>query len=243
MKIFSNRSLLITRPIKDGVVFSLHIKKLKPSIDSICNPLFEIENFSIDRNLSKFNAIIVTSSNAVRSLIQSEVQFSGPIFCVGNSTALLAKSGGYRAKSANGNTRDLIELVKSSATDGLVKLIYFRGERIMVDLGSALRKEHFDLDEEICYRKVRCRLPNKTIESIKSGTIVGATFFSKETVDLFFNQVKNIPVGFVAFCISTEVSRNILTLYPDFRLSVRAAVEPSMEGMCKLIVAAPEFGD
>ena len=81
----------------------------------------------------------------------------------------------------------------------------------------------------------------KTIADIESGLIFGATFFSKQTVSLFSNQIKCIPDGFVAFCISKEVSRTLSNYYPKTRLSLRVADAPSMIEMCKLVIAASEF--
>ena len=241
MKVFSNRSLLITRPLQDSVVLSEQIKKLDATINVICSPLFEIENLTINYDLSRINGLIITSANAVRSLERSKVKFDGPMFCVGNSTAFLAKRAGYRSVSSNGNTSQLFELIKNSVSGNYEKLIYFRGEEIIGDLGAALRAKSYNVEEVICYRKLPNDFSKNTIDGIKDNLIIGATFFSKETVRLFYGQVKYIPDDFVAFCISKEVSKTILAFYPKSPISVRVAKEPTMCEMCKLIVAAQEF--
>ena len=118
MKIFLNRSLLITRPLQDSLAFSKQINQLNKSIKTICSPLFEIENFVVSFDLSQISGLIITSSNALRSLKQSHIVFSGPVFCVGKSTALLAQNEGYCSTSSNGSTDDLYQLIKTTVVKG-----------------------------------------------------------------------------------------------------------------------------
>ena len=241
MKAFSNRSLLITRPLQDGLAFSEKIKNLNKSINTICRPLFEIENFAINQDISNITGAIVTSSNAITSLVKSQIRFNCPVFCVGDSTALSAQKAGYNSISSNGNTYYLSKLIQNLVSAGTEQLTYFRGEEIVGDLGRFLRERNYNVEEVICYRKLPRDIPKKTICDIESGLIFGATFFSKRTASLFSNQVKCLPDGFVAFCISEEVARTLLNYYPKTRLSLQVADAPSMMEMCKLVIAASEF--
>lgn len=241
MKTFLNKSLLITRPLEDGLAFSKQIQKLNSSINTICAPLFEIESLSLQKDLSEFTAIIVTSSNAIRSLTQSRVKYEGPVFCVGRATALLAKKAGFFPITSIGNTNNLYDLIRNLMPVGPEKLLYFRGEEIVGDLGNLLRKKNYNVIEEICYKKTPKKFSKKIVDSIGTKSIVGSTFFSKQTVKMFFNNVQCIPDGFAGFCISEDVSKTLLSLYPEISLTLRIAKEPSMEEMCKLVVAAPEF--
>ena len=241
MTIFLNKSLLITRPMHESLVFSQQIKKFNLSINTICNPLFEIENLPVDLDLSDTSGLLITSSNAIRSLIQSKVFFKGSMFCVGNSTALLAKEAGFHSVSANGNISHLVRLITRLEPKNVKKLVYCRGEEITGDLGGLLREKNYNVHEEVCYKKVPRNLSLETIDRLNKGLIVGATFFSKQTVDLFFNQVRYIPNGFIAFCISKAVSDTVLSFYSQSFLSIRVAEEPSMIEMCKLVVNAPEL--
>ena len=243
MTIFLNNSLLITRPLQESMVFSRHVYNLNYSISTICGPLFEIENIEVKKDLSEVTSLIVTSTNAIRSLRQSQISFKGPIFCVGKSTALFAKKEGFYSISSDRDSSQLFELIQKSISKEMEKLVYFRGEEIVVDLAGLLRNQRFDIGEVICYRKSPKKLSRKIIEAIKRKSIVGATFFSKQTVHLFLNNVTEIPDGFLAFCISEEVSRTVLSLYPKSKLNVRTAKLPTMKEMCKLVVAAPELAN
>ena len=243
MTIFLNNSLLITRPLKESLVFSRHIHKLNYSISTICGPLFEIENIEFKKDLSKATSLIVTSANAIRSLKQSQISFERPIFCVGKSTALVAKKAGFYSLSSGGDSSQLIGLIQKSISNEIAKLVYFRGEEIVVDLVGLLRNQDYDISEVICYRKSPKKLSQKIIDLIKSEAIVGATFFSKQTVNLFLNSVTEVPDGFLAFCISEDVSETILSAYPKSKLNIRTSKLPTMKEMCKLVVAAPELAN
>ena len=241
--IFLNNSLLITRPIQESLVFSRNVHNLNYSISTICGPLFEIENIEIKKGLSEVTSLIVTSINAIRSLKQSQIHFKGPIFCVGKATALFAKKEGFYSISADGDSSQLICLIKKSISNEMEKLVYFRGEEVVTDLASLLRNQHYNIDEVICYRKLPKKLSRKILKAINQNYIIGATFFSKQTAHLFLKNVNNIPDGFLAFCISEEVSQTILSIYPNSQVNIRIAKLPTMKEMCKLVVAAPEFAN
>ena len=241
MTIFLNNTLLITRPLQESLLFSRHVYNSNYSISTICGPLFEIEHIQVQKDLSEVTSLIVTSTNAIRSLKQSQISFKGPIFCIGTSTALFAKKEGFYSISSDGDSSQLIELIQKSISNKMEKLVYFRGEEMVVDLAGLLRNEQYDIGEVICYRKSPKKLSLKIIEAIKNNSIIGATFFSKQTVRLFLNNVTEIPDGFLAFCISEEVSRTVLLSYPLSKLNVRTAKLPTMKEMCKLVVAAPEL--
>ena len=122
-------------------------------------------------------------------------------------------------------------------------MVYFRGKEIIRDLGTDLRNLRYDVDEVICYRKLPSKLSEEIIEMIENKLIFGGTFFSIQTVDLFFSFVRYIPDNFIAFCISQEVSRKVLTYYPNSRVHIRVARNPTMTEMLKLVVAASDFAD
>ena len=243
MTISLNKTLLITRPLQESLVFSRHVHNLNCSISTICAPLFEIESIEVKEDLSEVTSLIVTSSNAIRSLQQSNISFKGSIFCVGDSTALYAQKGGFYPISSGGDINNLLTLLQKSISNKIEKLVYFRGEEIASDLTGLLRKQHYNIDEVICYKKLQKKLSYKIIDSIKTNSIVGVTFFSKQTVNLFLNNVTEIPSGFLAFCISEEVAKTVLSGYPNSQLNVRTAKLPTMKEMCKLVVAAPELAN
>ena len=203
--------------------------------------LFEIKILPIKKSVSNIDAIIVTSSNAVKSLEESNIKFKGLMYCIGSATANLAKKAGFVAVSANGNSSDLQKLITNLARNNNEKLLYFRGEEIFSDLANCLRGQNYCVDEIICYKKEKQPLQKEIIEGIARKQIIGATFFSKQTVNLFFEQVINVPKDFIAFCISEEVARAFSFNSTGDLAQTRVPKSPNLKEMCKLIITAPEF--
>ena len=236
-----NRSLLVTRPLKDSMSFSKELQKLNKSLNIVCGPLFEIKILPIKKSLFKTDAIIVTSSNAVKSLEKSNIGFTGPMYCIGSATAEVAKKAGFLAVSADGNSFDLQKLIRSIIHTNNQRLLYLRGQEIFSDLAGDLRKQNYFVDEIVCYKKEKQTLERKIIERIAEKQIFGATFFSKQTVNLFFDQVITVPKEFVAFCMSEEVAREFRLCATRTNVETRVPKAPNLKAMCKLIIAAPEF--
>ena len=98
-----------------------------------------------------------------------------------------------------------------------------------------------NVNEVVCYRKLPIKLTDKVKKSIANSSIVGGVFFSRQTVELFSDNIKYIPKDFIVFCISEEVSRIVKMRYPGAILDIRIAKLPNLNEICKLVVAAPEF--
>jgi uroporphyrinogen-III synthase len=240
-KVFLNKSLLLTRPLEESFEFSRSIHILNKNINFSYGPLFQIESLHFVESLLDIDGLIVTSANSIRSLKKSQVQFSGPIFCVGDSTAELAKKAGFFPISASGNSQNLVELIHRTVKNKSDKLIYFRGTEVFSDLAKILVNLKHNVDEVVCYRKLPIKLTDKVKKSIANSSIVGGVFFSRQTVELFSDNIKYIPKDFIVFCISEEVSRIVKMRYPGAILDVRISKLPNLKEICKLVVAAPEF--
>ena len=238
---FLSRSLLITRPFQDSVEVSKEIDRLNKSVNVVFGPLFEIETLPIQISFSNIQALIVTSSNAVKSLSNSEISFDGPMYCIGSATSDLASKLGFSVISANGNSLDLKNLVVRLTNNKSGKLLYFRGEEVFSDIAGYLRDLSYCVDEIICYKKVKLKLGKNIVEGINNRQILGATFFSRQTVNLFFEQVTSVPKDFIAFCISEEVSKAFDSHCTKSFSNIRISKSPNLREMCKLITAAPEF--
>ena len=238
---FLNRSLLVTRPIIDSVEITKQLDRENKTVNIIFGPLFEIKALPINISTSHFQAIVVTSANAVRSLKRSNIAFKGPMYCIGEATAKVAKREGFSPLNANGNSIDLITMIINNANKKKDKMVYFRGEEVFSDLAGSLRELGYQVDEAVCYKKEKLNLDKSIIEGIKDEKILGATFFSRQTVDLFFEQLNTVPDKFISFCISDEVSKAYKSHNDGPSIDIRISKSPNLREMCKLIIEAPEF--
>ena len=106
--------ILLTRHLQDSKDL---IQKLKLNGFKVSNlPLLKVDKVNYSKiELNNFNAIIFTSSNAIRFLDVKKVNKNILCFCVGTSTEKTARSNGFfNIFAADGNVRNLIELVRQN---------------------------------------------------------------------------------------------------------------------------------
>ena len=86
--------MLVTRPRAEAEHTALEL--VKRGHDALIAPMLTIEPVKADFNPASFDAIVITSGNAVRSLVQSALQNSlvRPVLAVGSQTAHAARDAG-----------------------------------------------------------------------------------------------------------------------------------------------------
>ena len=126
--------LLLTRQLEDCSDLIVRFKELGHIVSHL--PLLNIEKVEYNqKSLEDCKCIIFTSANAIKFLNTKEINKNIKCFCVGSATEKKAKSVGFQnIISADGNVRNLIELILQNfkPTDG--KIIYVSGEIISSDL-------------------------------------------------------------------------------------------------------------
>ncbi|CAH1668099.1 HEM4 domain-containing protein [Hyphomicrobiales bacterium] len=82
--------------------------------EPIVAPLFEVMRLSGDAPAGRFDAIVLTSGNAVAALAEGPAEWRDlPVFTVGGRTAAKVREAGLDdARSADGDRNDLIELIR-----------------------------------------------------------------------------------------------------------------------------------
>ena len=136
-------NILITRPLMDsedlmGKFFSLghkiiHIPTLKISA-------IKIESV----NINQYDALIFTSSNAIRNLdVSSEGKKS--YVCVGSITEKIARQLGYNNTLSAGGTVNALKnlIINSKEINDKSKIAYFCGDNITYDLDLELKRRFY----------------------------------------------------------------------------------------------------
>ena len=143
--------ILLTRPLEDCSEMILKFQSLGNQVSHL--PLLNINKLNYNEvNLSDFKAIIFTSANAVKFLNVKALNKNLLCFCVGSATEKKARNVGFQnVISAEGNVKNLKELIiqKFSQKDG--KIIYISGETVSVDLDEQLLKEGYNVKRIINY--------------------------------------------------------------------------------------------
>ena len=147
-------------------------------------PIFEIEYLDLSFDISKYDALIFTSKNAIYSLDKSKLNCKEILsYAIAVKTAEILKKHNanlvFTGVNSHGDkfANELIPLLKNKKT------LYVRGEKIVSNLSSILKENQVDLDEQIVYKTI-CS-SNKTKVLNKNSIII---FTSPSSVNCFFNK-------------------------------------------------------
>ena len=168
--------IVITRPKEDS---SDLIEKLIKSGHTVTHlPLINIEKIDTKKiNLQNYEAVVFTSSNAVKFMNIEKFDSKIKCFCVGRSTELTARQAGFiNTFSSEGTVDSLIELIIRSLNNKSGKLLYLSSEFISKDLDGDLTKAGYSVDRVSNYTS----LPIEQIEEITLN------FLKKNPPDVFF---------------------------------------------------------
>lgn len=119
--------------------------------------------FAKKLNFLTFDAVILTSANAVYSLEKLALAKDKKIFAVGKKTAEAASLLGFKncefpqQNCALELAKLIIETYQPSIQNQPKKLLYLRGEEIAFDLRNELASRQIEVAELVVYRKI----PNK----------------------------------------------------------------------------------
>ena len=146
--------------------------------------VFKIEYISQNINLSDYDALIITSKNAVYSLNSFNNTWKGiPSFAIAKKTAdIISKKGGiveFIGNSGHGN--DFAKEILPSVQDK--KVLYVRALKVVSNLVEILKENNVQIDELITYKTVCNDSLNTKLEN--DSIII---FTSPSSVDCFFKN-------------------------------------------------------
>ena len=168
--------IAITRPKEDSLYLIEKLIKLGHIVTHL--PLIRIEKLETEKiNLTNYEAVVFTSSNAIRYMNIEKFNSKIKCFCVGNATEFTAKQVGFvNTYSSEGTVDSLIELIIRTMDNKSGKLLYLSSEFISKDLDKDLIKAGYSVDRISNYTS----LP---IEEIDENTL---NFLKKKPPDVIF---------------------------------------------------------
>jgi len=168
--------IVITRPKEDSLDLIKNLIKLGHVVTHL--PVIKIEKLGTEKiNLLNYQAVIFTSSNAIRFMNIEKFNSKIECFCVGKATEFTAKQVGFiNTYTSEGTVDSLIELIVRTLESKTGKLLYLSSEFISKDLDSDLIRAGYSVDRISNYTS----LP---IEQIDEKTL---NFFKKNSPDVFF---------------------------------------------------------
>ena len=169
-------NIVITRPKEDSSHLIKKLIKLGHVVTHL--PVIKIQKLETKKiNLQNYEAVIFTSSNAIRFMNIEKFNSKIKCFCVGSVTELTAKQAGFiNTYSSEGTVDSLIELIIRTLDIKSGKLLYLSSEFISKDLDGDLISAGYSVDRISNYTS----LP---IEQIDEKTLI---FLKKNLPDVFF---------------------------------------------------------
>jgi uroporphyrinogen-III synthase len=231
--------MLVTRPEPDAQATLARLDAL--GIAATAVPVMVRE--TLDTSLpppNGFTAMVLTSANAVRSLLDRGVldQYRHlPVFAVGDRTAREAVEAGFeRVSSAAGALQDLINAMTIARVPG--PIFYPTGKHQSADLAKALAPLGVMVATAKIYDMVAIdALPPEVLAAL--GSEIGAVLaYSRRSAEIFATLAASLPrdrrSGLALLCLSETVAEPLL----EARFSrISLADRPDEDAMMALALA------
>ena len=237
------RSLvLITRPVDDGRRFADELAR--SVIEPLLQPMMEIVSLGfIPPDLSRYQAMLVSSANALRVFCAKVSARDMRMYVVGKNTQEEARTQGFPdVISADGTADDLMDSVVARAEKDGLPLLHVRGEDVAKPLDEMLRVQGFKVENLIVYKaRFVGGFSTEVLKKISDGSVNIVTFFSRRTADNFMrlvdeNELGGALGGIKALCISSDVLECVrLHSWADTytaKTSDRAGMLALIQGVC-----------
>ena len=203
--------IVITRPKEDSLHLMENLIKSGHVVTHL--PVIKIEKLKTKKiDLLNYQAIIFTSSNAVKFMNIEKFNSKIKCFCVGKATEFLAKQVGFiNTFNSEGTVDSLIELIIRTQDSKLGKLLYLSSEFISRDLDKDLINAGYSVDRISNYTSVPVEeVDNKTLEFLKKKPPDILFVYSSKSAKNLFNLINkysllNVVTHSNLMCISDKV--------------------------------------
>jgi uroporphyrinogen-III synthase len=204
--------ILLTRPLEDSIEMISKFKSLGHQISHL--PLLSIDRMDHEQIDSlNFKGIIFTSANAVKFLDLKTIDKNLLCFCVGSATEKKARSVGFQnVIAAEGNVKNLKELVLQNFNQKDGNLIYISGETVSINLDQQLLKEGYNIKRVINYRTIHnLNFDDKFVSELKLKMPDMVYVYSQNSALSFLNFIKihqfeNLWMDTNLMCIGEKTS-------------------------------------
>ena len=179
--------ILLTRSLEDSkdLIFKFKSNGFKVSL----LPLLQFNKVSYKNiNFPSLDAIIFTSSNAIKFLELKNINKNILCFCVGSSTEKTARLKGFqKVFAADGNVRNLKELVEQNLMSKGKKILYVSGEIVSYPLDKELLLKGYNVN----------RLVNYSVRHNKKLDLSFLNLLRKDMPDLVYVYSENSAKSFL----------------------------------------------
>ena len=204
--------ILLTRPLEDCVEMIEKFKLLGHQVSHL--PLLKINKLKYEKiNFSNYEGIIFTSANAIKFLDLKKIDKKILCFCVGNSTEKKARNVGFQnVITAEGNVRNLKELILQNFDKKKGNLIYVSGKTISSNLDQQLEIEGYKIKRIINYTaNDNNNFNERFVDELKVKMPNIVYVYSQNSASSFlnfikFNQLESLWLNTNLMCIGEKTS-------------------------------------
>ena len=205
-------NIILTRPLNDTENLMQELFNLGHKIIHI--PTLKIKSANLEKiDIENFNALVFTSSNAVKNLSVKGEKENIKCFCVGSVTEKIARLSGFtKTISASGNVNALKNLIlNSNELKKNDKLAYICGDQITLELDKELGREGFRVKKFINYFSEKITsLNDANIDLIKKYPPNVIFVYSLRSAESFNSIVANYSLApmmtqSIVMCISKKI--------------------------------------
>ena len=196
--------ILFTRPLEDCNELILKFSKLGHKVSHM--PVIQIEKIEHEEiNFIDYKAIIFTSANALKFLDTKLIDKKIICFCVESATEKKALSLGFQnVITAEGNVRNLEELILQNFNSSHGKMLYLSGEIISNDINKNLVSQGYNVKRVVNYTsKPNHQLDEKFIEKLRSNMPDVVYVYSQNSALSFLKLINSYKLN--DFCMITNL--------------------------------------
>ncbi len=217
-------AVLVTRPAPDHATTAAALRG--KGYEVLVAPMLRYEPVAFDLGRdARFDAILVTSTNALRALAETEgwTRFlATPLYAVGRRTAEAARDLGFtHVTAARGDGASLRDLVVAQARAKALKksamLLYLAAADRAVDLDAALRPRGFNVITVTAYRMIATPdLPPEVRDAVAAGRIKAVLHYSGRSARTFVEAIRAAGLEITALALPhCCFSENVATVLRD----------------------------
>ncbi len=204
--------ILFTRSLEDSKDLILRFNELGHKVSYM--PVIQIKKVDHDViNFNDFKGLIFTSANSLKFINSKEVDKNIFCFCVGSATEKKALSLGFQnVISAEGNVRNLKEIILRNFNSNVGKILYLSGELISKDLEKELNLLGYDIKRIINYTANPIReIDQKFLENLKSSVPDILYVYSQNSALSLLNLINKYNLNDIwmntnLMCMSEKIS-------------------------------------
>ena len=188
--------ILFTRPLEDCEELILKFSELGHKVSHM--PVIQIEKIKHEKiNFIDYKAIIFTSANSLKFLDTKLIDKKIICFCVGSATEKKALGLGFQnIVTAEGNVRNLEELILQNFNSSSGKMLYLSGETISNDINKNLVSQGYNVKRVINYTsKPNHQLDEKFIEKLRSNMPDVVYVYSQNSALSFLKLISNYKLN------------------------------------------------